>query len=147
MYIDIMTDYQHIAGVIAQQHGIAMCYRCNCRTGSYDLGHSRAHAHKEGRKICLSALPKTFKSFFTVLHEIGHIVHPKGHSGYGQSGTRAEGEHYATEWAKDVCRKLHIPLKRKVIASYNRYITNKVERGLRRGLRAVPAEVRKYLKK
>lgn len=135
-------EYGHIAGVIAQQHGIVMCYRCTCTTGTYELGHSRAHAHTKEKKICLAVPPKTFKSFFTVMHEIGHCVHPQG--AYGVAKTRALAEHNATEWAKKVCRELKIPLKRKVIASYDAYIGRKIARGLRRGLQTVPKELKRY---
>lgn len=135
-------DYGHVAGVIAQQHGVTMCYRCTCTAKKYETGHSRAHAHCKERKICLAVPPRTFKSFFTVMHEIGHIAHPQG--SYGKAKTRALAEHNATEWAKDVCRKLHIPLKRKVMQEYKSYITDKIQRGLRRGLQAVPTELRSY---
>lgn len=136
-----------MAAAVALKHGIKMCFRCNCRAGDYELGHSRAHAHchkNDSRKntICLARSPKTFVSFFTTLHEIGHCVHPQGC--YGVAKTRALAEHNATEWAKNVCRELNVPLKRKVIAKYNWYIGNKVARGIRRGLTKVPSELRKY---
>lgn len=131
-------------GNLVLQHGIVVCFRCSCTTGSYELGHSRAHAHcREGkRKICLAAVPRGYVSFFTALHEIGHIVHPQGN--YSSSYPRALAEHNATEWAKTEMRRLGLPLKRKEMAKYNRYISSKVARGLRRGLQHVPAALRKY---
>ena len=135
-------NYEQMFGDVVHHHGIEVCFRCNCRTGSYELGHSRAHAHCKERKICLSVVPRSFKSFFTAMHEIGHVVHPQGN--YSSSYPRALAEHNATEWAKEKCRELGVPLKRKVLASYKSYIRNKIARGLRRGLQEVPAELKHY---
>lgn len=120
---------------------IKVCYRCNCRTGTYELGHSRSHAHVKERKVCLATEPKSRKSLFTFLHEIGHIVADK--ADYSLGVPRALAEFNATEWAKREMREnLHIPIPRKIVQSYNDYIRNKIERGLRRGLRIVPAQLR-----
>ena len=122
-------------------HGIEVCFRCKCRAKTYELGHSRPHAHFEERKICLAMIPKTFTSFFTAMHEIGHIVHPK--ASYGKGYPRSLAEWNATQWAVEKCRALKVPIRRKVIASYRAYVKNKIERGLRRGLQNVPRELRK----
>ena len=150
-------------GDVVMAHGIEVCFKCKCLgaperdpQGQFvrgadgkviirELGHSRDHAHCKERKICLSAVPRGFPSFFTAMHEIGHIVHPQGN--YGVAKTRAVAEHNATEWAKQECRRLGVRIRRKTIKQYDSYIKEKVERGLRRGLRVVPSEVRKYLKK
>jgi hypothetical protein len=129
-------------GDLVHQHGIEVCFRCTCTAKAYETGHSRAHAHVKERKICLAAVPRGFTSFFTALHEIGHVVHPQG--GYSSSYPRALAEHNATEWAKERCRELGVPLKRKVMQAYKSYITNKIERGIRRGLQTVPAALRHY---
>lgn len=136
-------DYFELAHQIASEYGIETCTKCECRGAGYAMGHSRAHAHTKEKKICLNHLPNSYKSFFTFLHEVGHCVEPGAN--YYQS-TRAVAEHRATEWAKRKLRELKIPVRRKVVASYDRYITSKVERGLRRGLRVIPAEVRKYVR-
>jgi hypothetical protein len=134
--------YQQKFGDLVMHHGIEVCFRCGCRGAGYDMCHSRAHAHVEEKKICLAAVPKGYISFFTALHEIGHIVAPEG--SYKNASCRALAEHNATEWAKNEMRKLGLPLRRKEMAKYNRYIGNKVARGLRRGLRHVPSVLRKY---
>ena len=137
-----MIEYQQMFGDLVMHHGLEVCFGCTCTTGTYELGHSRAHAHVKEKKICLAAVPKGYPSFFAALHEIGHIVHPQG--SYSSSYPRSLAEHNATDWAKKKLRELGIPVRRKVVAKYDAYIGNKVARGLRRGLRHVPAVLRKY---
>lgn len=134
--------YAAIIAELVSTHNIKVCYRCGCRGAGYEMGHSRAHAHTESRKICLASEPKGYASFFTVLHEIGHIVAEK--ASYSSGVPRALAEHNATEWAYQELRRRGLPIKRKVKAEYSAYITNKIERGLRRGLQVVPKELRKY---
>lgn len=141
----LTMEYEQKAYDLALMYGIEICFKCKCRGAGYEMGHSRAHAHTREMKVCLDAVPRGYRSFFTFLHELGHCLAP--HGSYYNAKTRAVAEHNATEWAKVEMRKLGLPLKRKVIAQYDAYIKNKVERGLRRGLQVVPAEVRKYLKK
>src|SRR3990167_379154 len=138
----LTMEYEQMFGDAVMHHGIEVCFRCKCRGAGYEMGHSRAHAHVKEKKICLASVPRGFPSFFTAMHEIGHIVHPQGD--YSSSYPRALAEHNATEWAKDKCRALGVRLRRKTIAQYNSYIGNKVGRGLRRRLQHVPAELRKY---
>ena len=137
-----MKDYEQMFGDLVQMYGIEVCYKCGCRGAGYEMGHSRAHAHCKSRKICLARIPRGYASFFTALHEMGHILALRGN--YSSSYPRALAEHNATEWAKTEIKKLGLPLKRKVVAGYNAYIKDKVERGLRRGLQTVPAELRRY---
>lgn len=137
-----MKNYEQIIGDLTLMYGIDVCYKCRCRGAGYDMGHSRAHAHTEERKICLARIPKTFTSFFTALHEMGHILALRAN--YNKGYPRALAEHNATEWAYAECKKLGIPIKRKVRKEYSDYIRNKIARGLRRGLQVVPAELRRY---
>lgn len=141
-HIEMKINYHQEIVNLSQEHRIAVCYSCKCRGAGYEMGHSRAHAHCKIRTICLSAVPRGYVSFFTALHEIGHIVHPQGN--YSSSYPRALSEHNATEWAKQELRKLGVPVRRKEMAKYNDYIGNKVARGLRRGLRYVPPVLLKY---
>jgi len=135
-------NYEQKFGDLTLMYGIKVCFKCDCRGAGYEMGHSRAHAHTEEMKICLSAVPKGYSSFFTALHEMGHCLALRG--SYSSNYPRALAEHNATEWAKAELRKLGIPVRRKIVARYDAYIGNKVARGLRRGLRNVPAVLRKY---
>ena len=138
-------NYEQKFGDLVLMYGITVCFKCGCRGAGYEMGHSRAHAHTKENKICLAAIPRGYRSFFTALHELGHCLALRG--SYSSSYPRALAEHNATEWAKQELRKLGLPVRRKVVALYDAYIQNKVERGLRRGLQYVPAELRKYKKK
>jgi hypothetical protein len=134
--------YQQKFGDLVMNHGIEVCFMCQCRGSSTPLHHSRAHAHCDSRKICLSNVPTTYGRFLTALHEIGHIV--AENASYQDNVPRALAEHNATEWAYTEMRKLGLPIKRKHKAKYDWYIGNKIARGLRRGLQHVPSVLRKY---
>ena len=135
-------DYQATADhVISCYAPIQVCYRCNCTAGTYELGHSRSHAHVKERKICLSAPPRGKASLFTLLHEIGHIVAYQ--ADYSSGVPRSLAEYNATEWAKlEMRNNLHMSVPLKITRSYNAYVRNKIARGLRRGLKKVPAKLR-----
>lgn len=132
-----MSDnkYLSMAEAIAAEHNINTVWR-QCR--GYSFG-------KDRRVECPE--PRGYKSFFTFLHEVGHIVHPQG--GYQGSGnpakTRALAEYNATVWAKEKLRELGLPVKRKVSQSYDLYVKDKIARGLRRG-GAVPTELKHMAK-
>ena len=129
-----------VAGLLAK-HNITACYRCECRGAGYAMGHSRAHAHIDERKICLASEPKGYSSFFTALHEIGHIV--AENASYKSGVPRALAEHNATEWAYQILRAHELPIKRKTRRAYDAYISDKVARGVRRGLKVIPAVLRR----
>ena len=137
-------DYEQKFGDLVLMYGVEVCFKCNCRTGSYDLGHSRSHAHIEERKICLANVPTSYGRFLTALHEIGHLQALRG--GYTGKHLRAEAEHNATQWAYQEMRKLGLPIKRKYKAKYSAYIRNKIDRALRRGLnpKRIPLCLKKY---
>ena len=135
--------YKKTADKILQENNITACYRCDCHGWGKVTGHSRAHAHVKARKICLASQPKGYRSFFTLLHEVGHIMGEK--ADYSSGVPRSLAEHNATEWAYSKLKELGLPVKRKVKIEYDSYIKEKVERGLRRGLKEVPKELRKLL--
>jgi len=134
--------YQQKFGDEVMKHGINVCFRCRCRGSQVPLGHSRAHAHVEDRKICLANVPTSYGRFLTAFHEIGHIV--AENASYRNGTNRALAEHNATEWAYTRMRELGMPIKRKHKSRYDSYIREKINRGLRRGLKVVPKELRKY---
>jgi len=90
---------------------------------------SRTHAHCDGtRTVCKHFLVNSYGSLFTLLHEIGHIeTDVKGMK-------RCEQETEATLWAINRIKELGLPVKRKVVNSYKRYIRMTYDRGIRRGL-------------
>lgn len=136
--------FQRTARELLEKYQITACYKCDCRGWGRETKHSRAHAHTKKRIVCLAAEPKGYRSFFTLLHEVGHIVGEK--ADYSSGVPRSLAEHNATEWAYQTLKELGLPVKRKVKGEYNAYIKEKVARGLRRGLREVPRELRKLFK-
>ena len=109
----------------------------------------RTHAHTDSRVICKAELPKSRSTLFLLLHEIGHIVHPRANykgAGKQAASNRAEAELNATQWAKDEMRAMGIAVPRRVSANYDAYIQQKLDRGIRRGLVSVPASLRKFKK-
>lgn len=85
-------------------------------------------------------LPKSRTSLFDFLHEVGHIVAEKAN--YGKGYPRALAEYNATQWGITEMRTRSIVVPRKQVKDYNRYVRDKLARGLRRGLKKVPAEIR-----
>ena len=124
---------------VCERYKITICYRCTCTTGTYELGHSRSHAHTKERKVCLSRPPRTRISWFDFLHEVGHVVAEK--ADYTSGVPRSLAEYNATEWAKAYMKNMRLPIPRKTLREYNAYVTDKIARGLRRGLRRVPKEL------
>ena len=137
-----MANYENDIDAVVTKYNITICYRCNCRAKTYELGHSRDHAHTKKRKVCLSREPKSRTSWFTFLHEVGHVV--AENASYDNGNNRALAAHNATEWAKAYMRDMRMPIPRKITKEYNAYIREKVARGLRRGLKVVPKELRRY---
>ena len=89
----------------------------------------RTHAHVDGsRKICKHQIKESYDSLFLLLHEIGHIeTDVKGMK-------RCEMESEATTWCINQMKQLGLPIKRKQILKYKKYIRMTYERGMRRGL-------------
>lgn len=119
-----MFNYLAEANKIAEANNIKVTYR-KCR----------GYANTIERSIECTE-PKGYKSFFTFLHECGHILEPN--ACYRTAKTRALAEYRATVWAKRTLKELGLPVKRDVSASYDRYIKNKIARGLRRGGKVPP---------
>lgn len=101
------------------------------RYGVHIVEHShcwgRTHAHVKERKICKWKRTNSFKSTFTLLHEIGHIMTTTSKM------KRAEEEYYATTWAIDRCKEYGVEIPDSVIEDYQLYILREIDRGKRRG--------------
>ena len=89
----------------------------------------RMHAHCDGsRRVCKWMPKPSYVATFELLHEIGHVETDK------KGMKRCEQESVATLWGIDRMREYGLPIKRKVVARYKKYIKMTYERGLRRGL-------------
>lgn len=126
--------YQQLGQDYLDKYKITLCPRTVCTCWS------RTHAHVKERKICKIDLPKSRVALFDFLHEVGHIVAEKAN--YTSNVPRALAEYNATQWGITEMQRSNISVPRKQVKSYNRYVKNKLARGLRRGLRKVPAEIR-----
>lgn len=120
--------YEQTAKNLLTMYNITACYKCRCRRSKQALGHSRSHAHVKKQSVCLAAKPVGYKSFFVLLHEIGHIMAPHGNHRY-----RFVQEHAANQWAYAELKKLGLPLKRKVKKSFDDYVRMQIGRASRRG--------------
>lgn len=90
---------------------------------------SRMHAHCDGtRRICKWIPAESYRSLYDLLHEIGHIETNKA------GMKRCEQESEATLWANAHIKELGLPLKRKIINKFKKYIRRTYDRGIRRGL-------------
>ena len=111
-YIDIQND-------IIRKYKIKIVKDSKCR--------SRTHAHCDGtRRICKWESVNSIKALFTLAHEVGHIMT------YHTKMRRCESEYYATVWAIQELNRRNIKAPEKIIARYQRYIYNELNRGLRR---------------
>ena len=88
----------------------------------------RTHAHVDQRMICKHTPKESYASLFLLLHEIGHIeTHKPGMK-------RCEQESEAVRWSIAKLRELGLPVKRRQLASYKKYVRMTYDRGVRRGL-------------
>lgn len=110
-----------------QQEVIAR-YRVIVSNGSdCPCGWRRTHAHVKERKICKWKQANSFKSTFTLLHEIGHIETTTSFM------RRCESEYHATVWAIQRCQEYGISIPPYIIERYQAYINMEKDRGQRRG--------------
>ena len=110
------------------QQDVITRYRITISDGSdCHCGWRRTHAHVKERKICKWKQTNSFKSTFTLLHEIGHIETTTS------SMRRCESEYHATVWAIQRCREYGISIPPDIIERYQAYIDMEKDRGQRRG--------------
>ena len=134
-------NYQQWGKLYLDEFDIKLCPRNQCTCWDRPHSHGRIGDNSEERKICKMDLPKTRLSLFDFLHEVGHIVAEK--ADYGKGYPRSLAEYNATQWAiKEMQRRIGVAVPRKRVQEYNQYVQSKIARGLRRGLRKVPAEIR-----
>lgn len=103
---------------------------------------TRTHAHCDGtRRICKWVQRNSYASTFDLFHEIGHIVTTK------PGMKRYEQEFYATKWGLDELKSFGLPIKRKYLTKYKKYISQTYDRGVRRGLKKeAPSSIKCFFK-
>lgn len=122
--IDIQTE------VIAK-YRIDLCDGTKCKNDW-----SRMHAHVKQRRVCKWKPKSSIQATFDLFHEIGHIETNTSNM------RRCEEEYYATVWAVERMReygldgKIPDTFKR----SYQEYIWEELDRGLRRGGTGYPTK-------
>jgi hypothetical protein len=123
-----MVDYIGLADKVTKEYNLNICYReGNCRGWAY------RKAPNGLTNFIICSKPKGRSSFFTFLHEAGHLVEQNC---YGENGiTRAEAETNATLWAIKKSKELGVSVRRKDIGKYKKYINMKYQRALKRGLK------------
>ena len=86
---------------------------CACMSGTQNIHIHTVKDKKFGYyKICM-VLPKNKRNFFTLLHEIGHIAHPKGvHGNYYINQLAAQ------TWALKEARNLDMRIAKKDLKPY-----------------------------
>lgn len=113
-----------IQNEVVKKHRIDLCDGTKCKN---DWG--RTHAHPKKRRVCKWKQSNSAESTFTLLHEIGHIEN--NHS----KMRRCEEEYFATVWAIQTMKQYGISdkISEKTKKSYQEYIWNELDRGVRRG--------------
>ena len=119
-----MTSLKELQDNIIKQYHMTINEHSTC--------YRRTHVHVKQRKICKWKQSSSIKSTFTLLHEIGHCENNNSKM------RRCEEEFYATQWALDKCKELNIKVPEQIIARYQRYVYNELDRGLRRGGKNYP---------
>lgn len=127
-FAEIQTDLIH-------RYRIDLCDGTRCDDGDW----SRTHAHVKKRRVCKWKQANSIQSTFTLMHEIGHIETTTG------SMRRCEEEYFATVWAIERCREYGLDVPPKIISQYQRYIDNELARGIRRGGKNYPKELKLLL--
>ena len=88
----------------------------------------RTHIHIKTRMLCKWKQKNSYDSTFILFHEIGHVMTTTPNM------KRCEKESEATRWAVNQFRELGIPIRRKVVSKYKKYVRMSYERGVARGL-------------
>ena len=117
-----MVDYIMIQNEMIVKYNVDLVIDSKCWQRTH------AHCDDNSRRICKHKVVNSYKSLFTLLHEIGHL------ETYKSSMKRCESESAATVWAIERIKELGLPVKRKITKSYKKYIQRTYDRGVRRGL-------------
>lgn len=127
-----MKGYREIQEEVIQRYRIKIDENSTCW--------SRTHAHPKERRICKWKGKNSFKSTFTLLHEVGHVETKTGDM------RRCESEYAATVWALDRCKEYGLEIPESVLSLYQDYIWRELDRGVRRHGRNLPSKEELTLK-
>lgn len=93
---------------------------------------SRMHVHPRERRVCKFNYANSFRRTFSLMHEIGHIENNDAKM------RRCEQEYYATQWAIDHLADYGLEADEDIIATYQDYINEEHDRGVRRHCKTLP---------
>ncbi len=127
-------DYRGIIDREARKNGIRVYY--------HDRGAQWGRSDLDGKRIFIPT-PHRFPSFFTGLHEIGHIA-SNHHSWDGKPEYLWEYE--AFDWALNYCRDEEIKVPQRTINYERSIIAEKVREATERGLGKIDRRVVKFVK-
>ncbi len=111
-------NFREIQNDVIQKYQIKLDPHSTC--------YRRTHAHPKERRICKWIPKSSFKSTFTLFHEVGHVETKTA------SMRRSESEYYATCWAIDRCREYGLSIPENEIYDYQEYVLEEIRRGKRR---------------
>lgn len=117
-------NYKEIQQEVIEQYRIKIDENSTCW--------SRTHAHPRERRVCKWKSRNSFRSTFTLLHEVGHIVNNNAQM------RRCEQEFYATKWALEKCREYGLEIPEGVLEDYQDYVWRELDRGIRRHGKNLP---------
>lgn len=96
-----------------------------------------------GRRRIYVPTPRSFTSFFTGLHELGHIM--SGHKAW-DGKPEYVWEYEAYQWALDFCRNRGIPVPKRTVDNERNIIAEKVKEETDLGTRKLNANIVKFVK-
>ncbi len=127
-------NYRKILEEEAARNGVRVFYHSKgAQWGRAALGSKRIFVPK----------PARFPSFFTGLHELGHMM-SRHHAGDGKPEYLWEYE--AFSYALEFCKKKGIPVPGKTIDNERNIIAEKIRRETNTGVRQVDPTVVKFVK-
>lgn len=123
-----MGKYTDIQNEVVEQYRIKLDENSTCW--------HRMHAHVKQRKVCKWHQKNSIAATFDLLHEIGHI------ETYKSGMRRCESEYHATVWAIERCKEYGLDIPERIIKTYQDYIDMELDRGMRRGGRMYPNDLK-----
>lgn len=127
-------DFKEILEVEASKHGVQVSY--------HNRGAQWGRAAL-GRKRIFVPTPSRFVSFFTSLHELGHIL--SGHHG-GDGKPEYVWEFEAFTWAVEFCKNRGIPVAQKTINNERDIIAEKLKDEAKSGTKRLDPLVVRFVK-
>src|SRR5574341_370385 len=130
----VKVDYQKVLEEEASNDGIIIHY--------HTKGAQWGRAALRSKRIFIPK-PKSFRSFFTGLHELGHIM--SGHHG-GDRKLEYVWEFEAFRWALRFCRERDFPVPESIIIAERNIIAEKLRDEVESGTNHVDVSIVKFVK-